>query len=146
MIWSRLFGNDNSDAENVIESFLSVVIKRDMEIDELAKLYSAKLDEIIRKEIGNNLSYVGGTFNLSYLDEKSFELSFELFFQDAEKDWVKKESTSTPQPISYLTDNAVKELRTEKVISFEVDPPKIQEPSKTEKVQPKVRKMPGKDS
>lgn len=146
MIWSRLFGNDNSDAENVIESFLSVVIKRDMEIDELAKLYSAKLDEIIRKEIGNNLSYVGGTFNLSYLDEKSFELSFELFFQDAEKDWVKKESKSTPQPISYLTDNAVKELRTEKVISFEVDQPKIQEPSKTEKVQPKVRKMPGKDS
>ena len=143
MIWSRLFGKDDSDTENVIDSFLSVVIKRDMEIDELAKLYSAKLDEIIRKEISNNLSYVGGTFNISYLDEKAFELSFELFFQDAEKDWVKKESKSTPQPINYLTENAVKELRTEKVISFEVDPPKIQEPPKTEKAQPKVRKMPG---
>ena len=146
MIWSKIFGKNDSDDETVIESFLSVVIKRDMEIDELAKLYSAKLDEIIRKEISNNLSYVGGTFNISYLDEKAFELSFELFFQDAEKDWVKKESKSTPQPISYLTENAVKELRAEKVISFEVDPPKIQEPLKTKKVQPKVRKMPGKDS
>ena len=146
MIWSRLFGNDNSDAENVIESFLSVVIKRDMEIDELAKLYSAKLDEIIRKEIANNLSYVGGMFNISYRDEKSFEMSFELFFQDAEKDWVKKESKSTPQPINYLTETAVKELCTEKVISFEVDPPKIEEPPQPEKVKPKVRKMPSKDS
>ena len=146
MIWSRLFGKNDPDTENVMDSFLSVVIKRDMEIDELAKLYSAKLDEIIRKEISNNLFYVGGTFNISYLDEKAFELSFELFFQDAEKAWGKKESKSTPQPISYLTENAVKELRAEKVISFEVDPPKIQEPLKTKKVQPKVRKMPGKDS
>ena len=133
MIWARLFGNDNSAAENVIESFLSVIIKRDMEIDELAKLYSAKLDDLIRKEIANNLSYVGGTFNISYLDEKSFYLSFELFFQDAEKAWVKKESKSTPQPVSYLTETAVKELRDENVISFEIDPPEVQGLPKAEK-------------
>lgn len=146
MIWSRLFGKDDSDNASAIDNFLSVVIKRDMEIDELAKLYSPKLDDIIRKEMSNGLDYVGGNFNLAYLDEKTFELSFELFFQDAEKNWVKKESKSKPQPIIYLTETALKELRMEKLISFEIDPPKIQEPPKPEKIKPKIRKMPTNDN
>ena len=118
MIWSKLFGKNNPDASEAVESFLSVIIKQDMEIDELAKLYSSKLDDIIRKEMAKNLAYVGGTFSIAYLNEKFFELSFELFFQDAEKDWVKKDSKSKPQPIDYLTEAALEELRKEKVITF----------------------------
>ena len=140
MIWSKLFGKNNPDASEAVESFLSVIIKQDMEIDELAKLYSSKLDDIIRKEMAKNLAYVGGTFSIAYLNEKFFELSFELFFQDAEKDWVKKDSKSKPQPIDYLTEAALEELRKEKVITFDVDPPKPQEPPK------KTRKMPSADA
>ena len=139
MFFSRLFGK-NSDANDAVDAFLSVIIKQDMEIDELAKLYSPKLDEIIRKEMANKLSYVGGTFKIDYLNEKSFELSFELFFQDGEKNWVKKESKSKPQPIEYLSKTAVDELNKEKNISFEIDPPKPEEPKQ------KVRKMPTTES
>ncbi len=144
MIWSRLFGKDNESINNAVESFLSVIINPDMGIEELAKLYSSKLDEIILKEMSTNLSYVGGTFNIAYLSEKSFELSFELFFQDADKEWVKKESKSKPQPMNYLTEEASKELLNEKTISFEVEPPKVKKTIEKESVK-KVRKMPSND-
>ena len=144
MVWSKLFGNgnDSDSSGNIVETFLGAFISSNMEIDELAKVYSEELDKIILKEMDNNLSYVGGNFHMDYINEKTFGLSFELFFQDENKEWVKKAATSKPQPKNYLTYDAFAELRESKKISFEIDPPKVIENSKSDKVEPKVRKMP----
>ena len=143
MPFKSLFGAFGANTTNVIDTFLSVVIEPNMALDEIAKIYSAKLDGIIRNEQAKGLKYVGGTFKISYADEKYFNLSFELYFQDENDEWVKKDSKSKPQKVEYLNDDALAELRAQKEIIYEIDepePPKVD--PKSETVKPQVRKIP----
>ena len=143
MPFKSLFGIFDKNPTDVVDTFLSVVIGTNMELDELAKVYSTKLDGIIRDEQAKGLKYVGGTFKISYANGKFFNLSFELYFQDANDEWVKKASKSKPQNIEYLTDKALAELRAQKEILYEIDepePPKVEPQSESDK--PQVRKIP----
>ena len=139
MPFKSLFGAFGAKTTDVIDTFLSVVIGTDMELDELAKIYSAKLDGIIRDEQSKGLKYVGGTFKISYVDEKTFNLAFELYFQDENDEWIKKASKSKPQKSEYLNEKAFAELRAQKEIVYEIDEP---EPPKVESKEPVVRKIP----
>ena len=143
MPFKNLFGAFGATTSNVVDTFLSVVIKTNMELDELAKVYSAKLDGIIRDEQAKGLKYVGGTFKIAYADEKNFNLSFELYFQDENDEWVKKDSKSKPQNIEYLTDKALTELRAQREIVYEIDEPEPVTPAQApESATPTVRKIP----
>lgn len=140
MPFKSLFGAFGANTTNVVDTFLSVIIKTHMELDEIAKIYSEKLDSIIRDEQSKDLNYVGGTFKISYANEKNFHLAFELYFQDKNEEFVKKESKSKPQSTEYLSEKALTELRAKKEISYEIDEP---EPVKSEpQTEPEVRKMP----
>lgn len=138
-----LFGAFGATASNVLDTFLNVVINQNMELDELAKIYSEKLDSNIRDEQAKGLKYVGGTFKISYANEKYFNLSYELYFQDENDEWVKKNAKSNPQKTEYLSENALTELRTKKEIIYEIDEP---EPLKTASLpkttEPEIRKIP----
>lgn len=116
-----LFGTFNVTPSNVVDTFLRVILSTDMELDELAAVYSKKLDGIIRAQQTKGLSYVGGTFKISYYSELYFYLSFELYFQDENDEWVKKNSTSEPQSTEYLNDKALLELRGKREIVYEID-------------------------
>ena len=138
-----LFGAFGATASNVLDTFLNVVINPNMELDELAKIYSEKLDGNIRDEQAKGLKYVGGTFKISYANEKYFNLSYELYFQDKNDEWIKKNAKSNPQKTEYLNEKALSELRSKKEITYEIDepePPKAA-PQQAEK-EPEVRKIP----
>lgn len=121
MQFKKLFGVFNITTANVVDTFLSVIISKDMELDELADVYSKKLDGIIRDQQTKGLSYVGGTFKISYYSENFFYLSFELYFQDENDELVKKSSKSKPQSTEYLNDKALSELRGKKKMVYEID-------------------------
>lgn len=121
MQFKKLFGVFNITTANVVDTFLSVIISKDMELDELADVYSKKLDGIIRDQQTKGLSYVGGTFKISYYSENFFYLSFELYFQDKKGEWVKKSAKSKPQNTKYLNEKALFELRGKKKIVYEID-------------------------
>lgn len=143
MPFKSLFGAFGAKTDDVVNTFLSVIIGTNLELDELAKIYSEKLDGIIRDEQAKGLNYVGGTFKISYADEKFFNLSFELYFQDEKDEWVKKAAKSKPQKIDYLNAKAVDELRAQKEIVYEIDepePPKVT--PQPEATPPPVRKIP----
>ena len=142
MPFKSLFGAFGANTANVVDTFLSVIIETKMELDELAKIYSTKLDGIIRDEQAKGLKYVGGTFKIAYADEKFFNLSFELYFQDENDEWVKKDSKSKPQKVEYLTDKALAELRAQKEIVYEIDEPEPITPAQVPETTPTVRKIP----
>lgn len=145
--FSKIFGAYGALAGEAVEGFLNLVLQPNMTLDDLAKVYSGKLDDIILKEATNKLKYVGGTFNINYLNSNSFDMSYELFFQDVNKEWVKKDAKSQPQKLAYLTKEAQAELAKEKKISFEIDPPKEKSVKQAETTEqpPKLRKMPTTD-
>ena len=121
MQFKKLFGVFNITTANVVDTFLSVIISKDMELDELVAVYSKKLDGIIIDQKRKGLSYVGGTFKISYYSENFFYLSFDLYFQDENNELVKKSSKSKPQSTEYLNDKALSELRCNKEIIYEID-------------------------
>ena len=137
-----LFGALGATTSNVVDTFLSVIISPNMELDELAKIYSEKLDGIIRGEQAKGLKYVGGTFKISYAEENFFNLSFDLYFQDKNDDWVKKDAKSKPQKAEYLNDKAFAELRAQKEIVYEIDEPELIAPAQVTDTAPTVRKIP----
>ena len=141
MPFKSLFGAFGATTSNVVDTFLSVIISPNMELDELAKIYSAKLDGIVRNEQAKGLTYVGGTFKIFYADENFFNLSFELYFQDENDEWVKKDAKSKPQKTEYLNDNALAELRAQKEIVYEIDEPEPIAPAQVPPT-PAVRKIP----
>ena len=121
MQFKKLFGVFNITTANVVDTFLSVIISKDMELDELVAVYSKKLDGIIIDQKRKGLSYVGGTFKISYYSENFFYLSFDIYFQDENDELVKKSSKSKPQSTEYLNDKALSELRGKKEIIYEID-------------------------
>lgn len=106
-----------------IASVFDVILKPNMDLVELAKIYNTRLDEIILAEEKNGSSYVGGSFHIVYINEVAFETSYALYFQDESKEWFKKEAKSKPQKISFLKETARNELRQAKKVSFEIDAP-----------------------
>lgn len=121
----NIFGAYSTLAEQVIEEFLGLVLKPNMDISDISEVYSDKLDDIIRIGISKELKYVGGVFNICCVDDVSFVMSCEMYFQNKSKEWIKKEAKSKPQAMSYLNKEAQKELKKAKKISFEINSPKL---------------------
>lgn len=115
--------------KEVVNSFFDAfddLFKSNMDLTDIAKLCGKRLDEIILNEEKNGLSYSGGMFHINYLNEVSFETAYELYFQDENKEWVKKEAKSKPQKMSFLNETSQTELRKNNKVSFEIDPPNRQ--------------------
>lgn len=104
-------------------------IRPTMKIEDFPKMFSGKMIEIIlqeEKESGNE--YLGGDFNIVYLDDDHYYCSYELCFIDDKGDVYKSSSKSKPLSNVSLLLEARKELAEEKLITFE-----IPEPSKAER-------------
>ncbi len=127
-------------AASGITAMFDVVLSPNMSLEQLAGTYSKKIDELILAEMNKKLDYVGGSFNVEYANESAFQVSYELYFQDENKEWVKKEAKSKPQKMSYLKQEAVAELHKKKKVSFEIDPPSAKREEKKEIVPKKESK------
>lgn len=93
-------------------------------IDEFPQIFSETMNKIILdRESKTDEKYIGGNFNITYVDEKSYRCSFELYFEDKQGKINSYSAESAPVDIAKLTQEAITELQSEKKIKFEIPEP-----------------------
>jgi len=109
--------------DEILKAISDSILLKKNSLDEMAELYSKGTDLFISQtEINESLSFVGGSFILQVVGECDFEAIAELFFQNSNKEWVKKELKSPVHPSS-LTSEASKRLINDKLIKYKVASP-----------------------
>lgn len=104
---------------------LENLLRHEMSLDEIAKVYNDELDKMIIAEVNSTgKTYVGGAFYIRYIDDTSFGMSVEMYFQNEKKEWSKKANESKPQSVKFLNLEARNELREKQEVKYEIDPPK----------------------
>ncbi|MBO4401127.1 MAG: hypothetical protein J5809_04710 [Selenomonadaceae bacterium] len=115
--------------ENV-KNFFNDLLSPNMTIEDVADVASMRLDEIIRKNVENGLTYSAGKFRVNFVDDEHFNLEFEMYFQDADKKWHKLANASEPRDIKLLEIGAQKTVKALQTIEFPVNAPDIKPPEK----------------
>ena len=124
---------NNTEKEDFVEIFKNFkiselmlrVVNSQISFDEINEIFSEGIDEIIlsssRKE---KLKFIGGIFRISLKSEKTFVLSFQLFFKTEEGKFLTKSAESGEMLLKYLTKESRIELSNNKYVEFEIDEPK----------------------
>ena len=103
-------------------------------LEELQSNYSEALDMIIlREEDTNNCKYISGEFRINYLDEKSYNCAYELYFEDQDGQYHTLEAKTKPLFSTNLTKEFQQELKKEKEIKFELGEPSSENKRKYER-------------
>ena len=103
-------------------------------LEELQSNYSEALDMIIlREEDTNNCKYISGEFSINYLDEKSYNCAYELYFEDQDGQYHTLEAKTKPLFSTNLTKEFQQELKKEKEIKFELGEPSSENKRKYER-------------
>ena len=95
-----------------------------MELKELIKKCSEKIDNKILKEKEKGSKYIGGTVKIEYDGDLYVEVLFTLYFQDQKKNCFQTDGT-IQYKAQYLTERAIKKLKKEGSIEFEIDEPEV---------------------
>ena len=104
---------------------LKEIFRPNMSLDEVAENYSPIIDDIIKKYEKEGVKFSAGKFKISCVDEKNFNLGFELYFQDDKKNWSKVAKTSNPMDAKeWLSAEGWQELQSVKEKVFDVEAPK----------------------
>ena len=124
---------NNTEKEDFVEIFKNFkiselmlrVVNSQISFDEINEIFSEGIDKIIlsssRKE---KLKFIGGIFRISLKSEKTFVLSFQLFFKTEEGKFLTKSAESGEMLLKYLTEESRIELSNNKYVEFEIDEPK----------------------
>lgn len=94
-------------------------------IEDLPAHYIDKINRIILDEEKKQGSeYVGGSFKVNYVDDRNYYCSLELYFEKAgQEDPNLTSAQSKNFDLTKLTRSAQDELRRQRTIEFEIDPP-----------------------
>ena len=104
---------------------LKEIFRPNMSLDEVAENYSPIIDDIIKKYEKEGVTFSAGKFKIGCVDEKNFNLGFELYFQDDQKNWSKVAKTSNPMDAQeWLSPEAWQELQSVKEKVYDVEAPK----------------------
>ena len=118
---------DKKSVEMVVESvkgFFEDLLKPNMTLEKIAEVASPRLDEIINNNEAKGNKFSAGKFSVKYLDEKNFQLEFEMYFKDTEGKWYKSANESEPRDAAKLLDpKAWETLKALKVITFPIEAP-----------------------
>lgn len=119
--------DDIGDIPNAIIKSLDSAIRPKMELDEIKNIYTSPLDKVIlRYERKTGNTFISGDFKVAYIDDEYYEVSYDLYFQDNKRQWIKQSSKSMPiNSEKYLKPEAIKELCEKKTIIYEINPPSI---------------------
>ncbi|MBR1396471.1 MAG: hypothetical protein IJ563_02935 [Selenomonadaceae bacterium] len=99
-------------------------IRPTMSIEDIQRVYTKSIDEVIfKEEESSHTTYVGGEFSLNYIDEKNYNCAYRLFFQGEDKKLYEVSAKSKPLSSYYLSMNVRGELKTEHTIKFEIPEP-----------------------
>ena len=125
-LFDSFVNNLMTDIAGKAKTFLNIIFKPNMTIDELAESCSKELDKKIIEEKKKELKYVGGILKFSYKDEKFFTMGYELYFQNKQDKWIKV-SADTEQEIDFLNEKSIEELKKKNVIEYDIEEPKEKE-------------------
>lgn len=107
----------------MIEDLISE-IRPTMSVEELQRVYTKSIDEVILKEEdSSHTKYVGGEFSLNYIDDKSYNCAYRLFFQGEDKKLYEISAKSKSLDSYYLSMSVRGELKTVQTIKFEIPEP-----------------------
>lgn len=107
--------------KSVFHAFLDIFTK--MDLDEMAGLYSEKLDEQILKTCRETgWTYRGGQFIVTYVTKETFSIEVVLYYQDAQDEWREVKSI-TSRHMKWLKERAVQEIFEKKKVKYPIDLP-----------------------
>ena len=90
-------------------------------LEELQGRYDDALKKIILdEERERNCRYISGEFKISALDEKNYQCSYALYFEDADENYHVLEAQTKPLDLNCLTEDFRAELL-KGVMSFEIE-------------------------
>lgn len=124
-----------------IKDFFKNLINPNMKIEDIAEVVSSRLDSVIIEHEKKGLHYSAGKFYIKSVDEKNFQLEFEMFFKDDSDKWHKLANQSELRDISLLEQGAVITLQKLKVIEFPISAPEIKPEIKAETEKEKITKI-----
>ena len=110
----------------LLEMLKSLVseLRPKMSLEDLQRVYTKYIDKIILKEeYDDDVKYVGGEFNLNYIDDDHYDCDYKLFFMDKAKKISELSTKSKPFDAYYLDAKTRDELKEEKTIKFEIPEP-----------------------
>ena len=116
-----------------IKDFFKNLFNPNMKIDDIADVVSSRLDPVIIEHEKNGLHYSAGKFYIKAVEEKYFQLEFEIFFKDDEDKWHKLANQSELREIKLLEEGAAKTLQKLKTIEFPISAPEF-------KPEPEIKK------
>lgn len=128
-------------AFETVKDFFKNLINPNMKIEDIADVVSSRLDDVIIEHEKKGLHYSAGKFYIKYIDEKNFQLEFEMFFKDDENKWHKLSNESELREIKLLEIGAAKTLEKLKIIEFPISAPEISPAIKAEIEKEKVTKI-----
>lgn len=105
-----------------------------MELEDLIKKCSEKIDKKIIKEKEKNSKYLGGTVKIEYDGDLYVEVLFTLYFQDQKKNCFQTDGR-IEYKAEYLSEQAIKKLTKEKSLEYE-----FKEPEETQKIDKDIEK------
>lgn len=109
------------DLVSIIDSVLNKAITK-ITLDEVIKMYSDKIDQfILDTEKNKRIFFIGGKFKI-YLQEEDAVIHVECYFQDIEKQWIKKCSENKIN-INRMDDLSIQRLKKESNFEFDIAKP-----------------------
>lgn len=92
-------------------------------LDEWCEIAAPSVDAALSKTLAeDNLKYAGGYLSFSFSDsmKKSVSISYELYFLDEEKQWIKQAATGSARA-STFTQDALAEITNQGTVKFDVE-------------------------
>ena len=107
---------------NFIEEIKTGIPKKELTLNDLAEIYSKPLDLVMQKAQNEGYRCVGGEFIIHYIDDRNFNISYDLYMQNTENKWVKRSSSSKNQSNQCLTEDSCKKLKEKRKVVYEIYP------------------------
>lgn len=110
-------------AVETVKDFFKDLLRPNMQLEDIKQITFPRFQELIKKYAKKGYDYGGGKFYVKYVDEKHFQLEFEMYFRDEEEQWHKVANESELRDITLLEDGLIKTMATLKVAEFQIDEP-----------------------
>lgn len=95
-----------------------------MDLDQMVKLYSGKIDEeILRIAQEKELLYRGGQMTVTYVTKETFSVEIALYYQNRDEEWLEVKSVAA-RTMDCLKPKAVDELFAQKKVVYDIEAPK----------------------
>lgn len=116
--------NIEKNNNNLYEIFINLIdkITKKISIEEIFNIYEKNIDQIIIKATkSEKLKYISGSFEM-LKNDTDIIIKVDLYFQNAEKKWIKKQSSNKIE-LFKITDESLEKLENNKVITMEIIEP-----------------------